>query len=346
LIAAALVVAAGLAIWLIWYRNQGIPASFHMVPVTSYAGRETGPSFSPDGSQIAFAWDGEKGDNFDIYVKLIGENRALRLTSDPRPEFSPVWSPDGRHIAFCRDRQDSSEIVLLSALGGPERVIAKLPTQADPEHAGGPLAWFHEHGNPYDQVLGWFPDGEFLAFVGRRVPGGPNSIFLLSVADAEVRPLTSPPRSWGDGLPSVSPDGHRLAFMRSFSKYSDPANIYVIPLSDAKAPIGGPQRLTQRQADIEWGLAWTSDSRRLVFAAGRSLWRIVLNHGIPEPLPLPGNKPMFPAISAKGDRLAFVDSSEDTDIWRVKGPASSTNNRSVGAPSAPIKVDFLYTDGH
>jgi Tol biopolymer transport system component len=73
-----------------------------VVPVTSYPGRETGPSFSPDANQIAFSWDGDKGDNLDIYVKLLGENGALRLTSDPQPEYSPAWSPDGRHIAFCR----------------------------------------------------------------------------------------------------------------------------------------------------------------------------------------------------------------------------------------------------
>jgi DNA-binding winged helix-turn-helix (wHTH) protein len=100
--AAALVVATGVAGWLLWFRKQGGSAPLHVVPVTSYPGRETGPSFSPDANQIAFSWDGDKGDNLDIYVKLLGENGALRLTSDPQPEYSPAWSPDGRHIAFCR----------------------------------------------------------------------------------------------------------------------------------------------------------------------------------------------------------------------------------------------------
>src|ERR1019366_266518 len=40
-----------------------------LVPVTSYPGSEMFPSFSPDGRQIAFSWNGEKGDNYDIYVK-------------------------------------------------------------------------------------------------------------------------------------------------------------------------------------------------------------------------------------------------------------------------------------
>ena len=46
-----------------------------------------------------------------------------------------------------------------------------------------------------------------------------------------------------------------------------------------------------------------------------------LDHSVPEPLPVPEYNPVFPAISANGDRLAFVESSEDLDIWRADGPA-------------------------
>jgi Tol biopolymer transport system component len=55
-----------------------------IVPFTSYAGHQDHARFSPDGNQIAFSWTGEKGDNWDIYVKLIGAEKPLRLTTDPR----------------------------------------------------------------------------------------------------------------------------------------------------------------------------------------------------------------------------------------------------------------------
>ena len=42
------------------------------VALTSYAGVESEPSFSPDGTKVAFVWNGEKEDNDDIYVKQIG----------------------------------------------------------------------------------------------------------------------------------------------------------------------------------------------------------------------------------------------------------------------------------
>ncbi|NTV46640.1 MAG: Tol-Pal system protein TolB, partial [Chlorobiales bacterium] len=70
---------------------------------------------------MAFAWDGEKEDNYDIYVKLLGAEKPLQLTSDPAPDRSPSWSPDGTQIAFVRDLGDRSAIYTTSPLGGPER---------------------------------------------------------------------------------------------------------------------------------------------------------------------------------------------------------------------------------
>ncbi len=336
--AAALVVAVGCASWLLWFRKQATSAALHVTPVTSYRGAETTPGFSPDGGQIAFSWDGEKGDNLDIYVKVVGENRALRLTSDPRPEFSPAWSPDGRHIAFFRDGQDSSEIVLISPLGGPERVIAKLQKRGEPEHPGDPIAW-KRCGDPNnDRPLAWFPDGESLAIVARNSWEGPNVIFLLSVSTGEMKVLTSPPdRSWGDGLPSVSPDGHSLAFARTLSEYFTSASLYVVPLSNVKAPAGEPQRLARQNDDVVAGLAWTSDSRRLVFASGRGLWSLALKDRVLEPLALPGYNPQFLTLSAKGDRLAFAESTgADLDIWRLDGPAL-VHDGSGSAPAPPTR---------
>jgi Tol biopolymer transport system component/DNA-binding winged helix-turn-helix (wHTH) protein len=319
------------AIWNGWRENreQKISGPLHVIPATTYPGRETHPTLSSDGSQLAFAWDGEDHKNFDIYVKVVGENRSLRLTSDPRPEFSPVWSPDGRRIAFCRDGPLGTEVVVIPALGGPERIVANLPEQADPDHPGRPNEWTDE-----SQQLAWFPDGQFLAVVARQ-QAGLNAIFLLAIDEGIMGRLTSPPgQSWGDGNPSVSPDGRRLAFTRSRTKWPDPADLYVLPLSAGRAPAGEPQLATTRPIDYG-GLAWTSDGDRLVFPAERGLWTVAF-HKAPELLSVPGYNPSYPATAAKGDRLAFVDSSEDLDIWRVDGPA--VKNRFGGVRSAPTKL--------
>src|SRR4030095_11017057 len=73
-----------------------------VVPFTSFPGWEGNPAFSPDGNQIAFDWSGEKNDNSDIYVMLIGSAKPLQLTFDPASDYYPTWSPDGRQLAFVR----------------------------------------------------------------------------------------------------------------------------------------------------------------------------------------------------------------------------------------------------
>jgi DNA-binding winged helix-turn-helix (wHTH) protein len=100
------------------------------VPLTSYSGLECCPSFSPDGSQVAFTWKGPKQDNSDIYVKLVGTENAVRLTNDPTLDFGPAWSPDGRFIAFLRlldNAASKAGVFLVSPIGGPERKLTEVP---------------------------------------------------------------------------------------------------------------------------------------------------------------------------------------------------------------------------
>ncbi len=95
--------------------------------LTTYAGDELDPSFSPDGSQVAFSWNGPSQDNFDLYVKTIGQEKYARITRDPEEDFNPVWSPDGRFIAFLRKLGGRQAAVMLaSPVGGAEIMLVKF----------------------------------------------------------------------------------------------------------------------------------------------------------------------------------------------------------------------------
>ena len=94
--------------------------------VTSYPGLETEPALSPDGKMVAFVWNGENQDNWDIYVKLVDEGVPLHLTRDPADDLSPTWSPDGRLIAFRRESADRGGIYFVPSLGGSERKLSNL----------------------------------------------------------------------------------------------------------------------------------------------------------------------------------------------------------------------------
>jgi Tol biopolymer transport system component len=83
----------------VYRAREAPPSAPRVVSLTSLPGREITPTLSPDGNQVAFSWQGEKGDNPDIWLKM-GSSEMRRLTTDPAEDYSPSWSPDGRRIAW------------------------------------------------------------------------------------------------------------------------------------------------------------------------------------------------------------------------------------------------------
>ena len=271
-------------------------------PFTTFTGREQQPTFSPDGKQIAFSWNGDKGDNFDIYVKLVNsEARPLRLTTNAAEDVNPAWSPDGQQIAFVRHIGPDITIFSIPVLGGTERKLYS-----------GTSAFFslYEFGN----ALSWSPDGKYLAFSGQPGPRQPNTIFLLSIETLEARQFTTPPEGFlGDSTPSFSPDGKLLAFVRGAS--SRDVELYVMPASG-----GEPKRLTFDNRSVR-SLAWTADSQWMVFASwfrGLRLWKLSASGGTPEQLDIGAEFASSVAVSRIGDRLAYSQEFRYTNIWQLE----------------------------
>jgi hypothetical protein len=126
--AAVGLVAVALAAWRLLQTRSG-RAPLRVSPLTSYSGGLNYPSFSPDGREVVFSWDGEKQDNYDIYVKLIGAGEPQRLTKDPAVDTFAAWSPDGRYIVFGRWRpgQPGIQCLLVPSRGGSERLLGERP---------------------------------------------------------------------------------------------------------------------------------------------------------------------------------------------------------------------------
>jgi Tol biopolymer transport system component/serine/threonine protein kinase len=301
---AGILAGAAVAAWLMFSPAKIAPSPLTAVPLTTYSGSERYPTFSPDGSQVAFSWNGDKQDNFDIYVKLIGAGPPLRLTTDPADDFSPAWSPDGRSIAFLRRLPGGRvAVMLISPLGGPERKLAE--TRADTA-----VTW------SYSGSLSWSPDGKNLAAPDQSSRG----ICLLSIETGERRALTSPPPTiLGDGGPAFSPDGRMLVFTRCIGVVVN--DLYVVPLSASLSPEGEPRRLTfdNRRA---YNAAWMPDGREVIFSSSRTglykLWRIPVKGGGPlRRVEWIGEDGSYPAVSRQGHRLAYTRRWINQNTWRI-----------------------------
>jgi Tol biopolymer transport system component len=76
--------------------------------VTTDAGEDYAPCWSPDGTTIAF-WS-DRGGNFDIWTVPAGGGTCTQITTDPAYDGCPSWSPDGTTIAFYSDRSGNCDI--------------------------------------------------------------------------------------------------------------------------------------------------------------------------------------------------------------------------------------------
>jgi tricorn protease len=142
--------------------------------LTSGAGTETNPIFSPDGSTIAFT--GEYDGNVDVYTVPATGGVPKRLTWHPAADTALGWSPDGKKILFSSNRESYVSVPQLYTMDVNGSFPEKLP-----------LPWGWE--------AAYSPDGARLAYVPmrrafnvwKRYRGGDTTpIWLATLTDSKV----------------------------------------------------------------------------------------------------------------------------------------------------------------
>ena len=142
--------------------------------------RERTPSWSPDGSQIAFTTGS------GVWVMRSDGSDRRKVTW--RPSFSaPSWSPDGTQIVIGGARNEPMHTVAVA-----DGRVQRLPKGSTPA---------------------WSPDGRTIVFSREFDVSGFVSIdlWLVNVDGTGLRPLTNTPPLY-ETWPSWSPDGSQIAF--------------------------------------------------------------------------------------------------------------------------------------
>ncbi|WP_119072483.1 PD40 domain-containing protein [Aggregatilinea lenta] len=157
--------------------------------LTSLRAEVSDPTWSPDGTQIAFASNAE-GD-FDIYAVDTEGGEPRVLTGNSGEDRSPTWSPDGAQIVFASD------------LAGPGALeVWQMPA------AGGDPVQLTESGNS-SFAPAFSPDGNRIAFISDR--GGDNDLYVMNADGTGERILTT--NDDADAFdPAWSPDSEWISY--------------------------------------------------------------------------------------------------------------------------------------
>lgn len=153
------------------------------------------PSWSPDGTQIAFRrlYGGSQPDEVWV-VRPNGEDLHKLSDSPAVIDVFPgaAWAPDGKRLAFLAEgTSHNQDVYVINADGTDQRNLTNSPED--------------------EQWASWSPDGTRLVF--SRFPGA-ESTFVID-ADGSNR-IELPTDGHGISTPAWSPDGSRIVGYRDF----------------------------------------------------------------------------------------------------------------------------------
>ncbi len=197
-----------------------------------------------------------------------------------RDVFSPSFDPKGQAIYFHAGRNAAP---LMRASVSETGEIAGVTKLLDDGAAN------------YHVTVS--PRGDAIAFDSDRE--GPRGVYVADVSGRNARRIS------GDGYASVptwSPDGERIAFVKAEARRPRVWNIWIAEVN------GGPmQRVTNHRLGQPWGASWFPDGRRLAYSREQQLVIIDLQTGRSTVIASPrsGRLVRTPAVSPDGSRVVF-----------------------------------------
>jgi len=212
-----------------------------IVQLTNTSRRDWFPSWSPDGSRIAYVSEPEGGGNRQIYVMNADgsnqQNLSLVERSGDVIDFAPCWSPDGSRILFYSLLGSNWELLTMNPDG--TNVMRLTQTNLD------------------EKFPAWSPNGLQIAFEGTQ--NDHQDIFIMN-ADGSGEPVNLTGYPSLDTSPDWSPSGVQIAFEALLGEYEE---IFVMNVDGSRLVnlTNHPNRDTAPD--------WSSDGSQIAFASDR-----------------------------------------------------------------------------
>jgi TolB protein len=242
-------------------------------PLTRDRSISLSPSWSPDGSLLAFSTYRDGGSPH-VYVVPATGGKLYQVSVRPGLNTSPAYSPDGRELACTLSKDGNSEIYVLDARGGSPRRLTD--------------------NRAIDTSPCWSPTGREIAFTSDR--SGSPQVYVMDRDGGNVRRLTYE-ASYTDS-PAWSPRGDLIAFV---SRTPAGFDLYVCGAdgTNTRLVVSGGSNENPR---------WSPDGRHVVFASNRegpyALFISDLDGRPPRKLDTGGRTAMSPSWSPSGGRVA------------------------------------------
>jgi len=258
------------------------------------------PTWSPDGSQIAFMSD--RSGNPDIYVMNADGSNVRQLTEHPANDIWPEWSPDGTRIAFPSRRDGNFEIYVIDGDGTNLQRLTNTPGHED--------------------FPTWSPDSTQILF--SRIEGN-DGTFVMNADGSNERRLLD----FRVFEPAWSPDGTRIAFGSDHEGFRA---IYVMPAPGPQAQMDADgveqgsrslQKLSTSRAG-ENCPSWSPDGTQIAFASWHD------GDGEIYVMPAPGPQAQVDAGGSNLQKLTDNRFEEEFPAWQPAAPPLNPGSGDIG----------------
>lgn len=278
-------------------------------PTRVFSGLHSDWTMSPDGRQIAYGRNVERGTALMVADLETGNEHELFTIEKPRNAFGFSWAPDGASIAYY---------VSTGMFAGAVYELFEFDLASGIDKRLSDSKWAFL-GN-----ITWLPDRSGLLATARQKADPKPQVWLLPLQGGDARPITNSASELS--LQGVSGDLRRILAKEATLN----TKIYI---ADRRDLSGG-----QEFGEGDLHVAWTPDGRLVFGAADASspdIW-IASNGGRNrKQLTIDASVQRSPVVSPDGKTIVFVSSKNGAqNIWRMSADGSEPRPLTSGEGEA------------